>query len=181
MLHDSRIGITDLYDILGKTNNNNTIPTNHPDVSEWGTYYHFFERIEFQNNGVAHIYGIYWTTKSIEKMINNNNIIRSDIPDPNLELELGLANYINKYIAKPELSHLFNFQEDPLSICSKTIMFISLIDFNDDDPNWNDYIEKYFARPINEIFNNMTIENIMKYNICSTFNGSSKRDIYTDN
>jgi DNA replication protein DnaC len=314
---------TDLYDILSRTDNHDTIPTNrplhttlhfihrlqslkqliwkNPDVSEWGTYHHFFERVEFQNRGAAHTHGVYWTTKSIEEMINNNTI-RSDVPDPNLEPELyhlvmtyqihtcnakcggpapsgerckkgfprpyspctyydnesfrytyrcinqldrwvvpyhaptlliwkahmnaqyvtdkGLASYINKYIAKPEPSHLFNVKEgdlyheyvharrlgsmelmflllgekicnssiqvlylttDPPSTRSKAIMPISLMDFNDDDPYWKDRIEKYFARPNNEIFNNITYrEYYEKYNICGTFNGSSRRDIHTD-
>ncbi|RIA97549.1 hypothetical protein C1645_813969 [Glomus cerebriforme] len=131
-----------------------------------------------------------------------------------------LAGYINKYIAKPELSHLFNVQKgnlyyeyvyarrldsielmflllgekicnfsvqvlylttDPPSTCSKAIMSISLIDLNDNDPYWKDRIEKYFARPNNEIFNNMTYrEYYEKYNIYGTFNGSSRRNIYTD-
>src|SRR5271154_1569708 len=100
---------SDLHNILRRTDNHDTIPTNRPlhttlhfihrlqslkklvwkdsDVSEWGTYYHFFERVEFQNRGAAHTHGVYWTTKSIEEMINNNTI-RSDIPDPNLESEL---------------------------------------------------------------------------------------------
>jgi hypothetical protein len=313
----------DLHDILSRTDNYDTIPTNRPlhttlhfihrlqslkklvwkdpEVSEWGTYHHFFERVEFQNRGAAHTHGVYWTSKSIEEMINNNTI-RSDVPDPNLEPELyhlvmtyqihtcnakcggpapsgerckkgfprpyspctyydnnsfrytyrcinhfdrwvvpyhaptlliwkahmnaqyvtdkGLANYITKYIAKSEPSHLFNLREgnlfreyvharrlgsmeimflllgekicnssvqvlylitEPPSTRSKAIMPLSLIDPDDDDPYWKDRIEKYFARPNDEIFNNITYRNYYeKYNIHSTYNGSL-RNIYIDN
>jgi hypothetical protein len=312
----------DLHDILRRTDNFNTIPTNRPlhttlhfihrlqtlkkliwkdpDVSEWGTYHHYFERVEFQNRGAAHTHGVYWTTKTIEEMINNNTI-RSDVPDPNLEPDLyqlvmtyqihtcnakcngpapagerckkgfprpysprtyydhqsfhytyrcinpldrwvvpyhaptlliwkahmnaqyvtdkGLAKYINKYIAKAEPSHLFNVREgdlyheyvharrlgsmelmflllgekicnssiqvlylitDPPSIRSKAIMPLSLIDPDDEDPYWTDRIEKYFARPNDEIFNNITYsEYYENYNICKS-NRQSRANTYVD-
>jgi hypothetical protein len=100
---------TELHEILQQTDNNDTIPTNRPlhcalhfihrfrslkkevwkneKISGWGTITDFFERIEFQNRGAAHIHGCYWTTKSINYMIENN-IIRSDIPNPEQEPEL---------------------------------------------------------------------------------------------
>ena len=100
---------TELHDILLQTDNNDTIPTNRPlhcalhfihrfrslkkevwkndKVSGWGTITDFFDRIEFQNRGAAHTHGCYWTTKSIEYMIQND-VIRSDLPDPEQEPEL---------------------------------------------------------------------------------------------
>src|SRR5215471_15242662 len=45
---------------------------------------------------------------------------------------------------------------DSSSIHSKTIMPLSLINPDDDDPYWKDHIEKYFTRSNNEIFNNLT-------------------------
>jgi hypothetical protein len=68
---------------------------------------------------------------------------------------------------------------DPPSIRSKTVMPLSLIDPDDEDPYWKDRIEKYFARPNNDIFNNMKYrEYYENYNICSTSNASLRRDIY---
>jgi hypothetical protein len=100
---------TDLHDILRQTDNGDTIPTNRPlhsalhfmhrfrslkkevwkneKVSGWGTITEFFDRIEFQNRGAAHTHGCYWTSKPIREMIENN-IIRSDLPDPIREPEL---------------------------------------------------------------------------------------------
>jgi hypothetical protein len=61
-------------------------------------------------------------------------------------------------------------------------MPLSLIDPDDEDPYWKDRIEKYFARPNNEVFDNMTYrEYYEKYNIYKTFNRSSRMDIYIDN
>ncbi|RHZ48020.1 hypothetical protein Glove_562g16 [Diversispora epigaea] len=42
---------------------------------------------QFQNRGAAHTHGVFWTNKTIEEMINENTI-RSDIPDPQIEPEL---------------------------------------------------------------------------------------------
>lgn len=206
-----------LRHILGASDNFDTVPSNRPlhttlhfihrhqnlkrliwkdpDVSGWGNCKDYFERVEFQNRGAAHTHSVYWTSKPIEEMISEN-VIRSDVPDPNLEPELyecvmrlqihscnskcdgpapygerckkgfpqpfsphtyadpnnlrytyrcvnpldqwvvpyhastlliwnahmniqyitsrGLAKYINKYIAKPEPSHLFNVKEGDL-------------------------------------------------------------------
>ncbi|CAG8743659.1 14671_t:CDS:1, partial [Dentiscutata heterogama] len=98
-----------LRNILTGTDNNNPLPTNRPlhttlhfihrlqnlkkhvwknqNISEWGSYTHFFDRIEFQNRGAAHLHGVYWTTSNIAEMISLNTI-RSTLPDPNLEQEL---------------------------------------------------------------------------------------------
>src|SRR4051812_21815723 len=48
---------------------------------------HFFERVEFQNCGATHTHGCLWTTKSINNMINDN-VIRTDLSDPEKEPEL---------------------------------------------------------------------------------------------
>src|ERR1044072_7159949 len=99
----------ELHDILRQTDNSDTIPTNRPlhstlhfihrfrslkkkvwkneKVSRWDTITNFFDQIEFQNRGATHTHGCYWTTKSIEEMIQNN-VICSDLPDPELEPEL---------------------------------------------------------------------------------------------
>src|SRR5207248_6429254 len=95
--------------ILQRTDNHDTIPTNRPlhtilhfihwlkslkkfiwkdpEVSEWGGYNNYFERVEFQNRCAAHTHGVYWTLKTIQEMISNDTI-RSEIPDPLLEPEL---------------------------------------------------------------------------------------------
>ena len=41
----------------------------------------FFERIEFQNRGAAHLHIVLWTEATIEEMIASNEI-RSTIPNP---------------------------------------------------------------------------------------------------
>ncbi|GBC30708.2 DNA helicase PIF1, ATP-dependent [Rhizophagus irregularis DAOM 181602=DAOM 197198] len=73
---------THLHKILRVTDNHDTIPTNRPlhttlhfihrlqqlkkhvwkspEHSRWAELIHFFERIEFQNRGAAHMHGIYW-------------------------------------------------------------------------------------------------------------------------
>ena len=98
-----------LHKILRSTDNHHTIPTNRPVHttlhfihrfqqlkkhvlknsyhSNWGNVTQFFERVEFQNRDAAHTHSIYWVTKSIEQMIDEN-IIRSDLSDQILESEL---------------------------------------------------------------------------------------------
>ena len=98
-----------LHKILRVTDNHDTIPTNRPlhttlhfihrlqqlkkhvwktpEHSRWAELIHFFERVEFQNHGAAYTHGIYWVSKTIEQMISEN-LIRSDLPDPNTEFEL---------------------------------------------------------------------------------------------
>ena len=77
-----------LHKILKVSDNYDTIPTNrllhttlhfihylqqlknhiwkNPEHSEWDNLDHFFERVKFQNHGIAYTYGIYWVSKSIE-------------------------------------------------------------------------------------------------------------------
>jgi DNA replication protein DnaC len=98
-----------LHEILKKTDNGNTIPTNRPfhvyhhyqnrlksihhylwkneKLCKWGKWKHHWERDEFQNRGAIHTHGIAYVEKSINELILNN-IIRADLPDPNLEPEL---------------------------------------------------------------------------------------------
>ncbi|GES92241.1 Pif1-like helicase domain-containing protein [Rhizophagus clarus] len=98
-----------LKNILLRTDNHDTLPTNRPfhcthhfiyrlrsmknnlwkdpELTNWGKILHFFERIEFQNRGAAHIHGCLWATKSINNMIKDN-VIRADLPDSEKESEL---------------------------------------------------------------------------------------------
>jgi len=98
-----------LKDILRSTDNRDTNPTNRPlhtthhfthrkkelwnhvwrkpANSNWGHLNQFFERVEFQNRGAPHTHTILWVEKSTIQMIEEN-LIRSDLPDPNLEPEL---------------------------------------------------------------------------------------------
>jgi hypothetical protein len=300
-----------LHKILKVTDNHDTIPTNRPlhttlhfihrlqqlknnvwknsEHSKWDNINHFFERIEFQNRGAAHTHGVYWISKTIEQMINEN-LIRSDLPDPITESELyekvkanqihtcsskcggpaapghtckkgfprpfspntyfdndtqhyiyrctkpedqwivpyhpqtlmiwdahmniqyvssrKLAFYLTKYIAKAEPSHVFNIKEgdkfrehvvarrlgsmelmflilgeticnsscavtylttDPPTSRQKAIRPISLINEEDDDPYWKNHIEKYFNRPEEEEFTNLTYpEYFQNYEVTAT-------------
>jgi hypothetical protein len=311
-----------LHKILKVTDNHDTIPTNRPlhttlhfihrlqqlknnvwknsEHSEWGNLNHFFERVEFQNRGAAHTHGVYWVSKTIEQMINEN-LIRTDLPDPNTEPELyakvkanqvhtcslkcggpaalghtckkgfprpfspytyfdtdtqryiykcvkpddqwivpyhpqtlmiwdahmniqyvssrKLASYLTKYIAKAEPTHVFNIKEgdkfrehvvarrlgsmelmflilgeticnsscavtylttDPPTSRQKAIRPISLINENDDDPYWKNHIEKYFDRPENNEFTNLTYpEYFQNYEISIT-QPTTRRSIYID-
>jgi hypothetical protein len=103
---------TQLHDILAATDNCDTLPSNRPyhvalhfihrmrmlkkhiwknkRIIDWGEIHQFFERIEFQNRGAAHMHGCYWTSIEISALLHNH-VIRSDLPDPNLEPELYSA------------------------------------------------------------------------------------------
>ncbi|GBC04726.1 hypothetical protein RclHR1_05830004 [Rhizophagus clarus] len=98
-----------LHNILSKTDNKDTLPSNrpfhtylhyhhrlssihqylwkNPNLTNWGNWLHHFERDEFQNRGAIHTHGIAYLSKSIPELINSN-VIRADMPDPNLEPEL---------------------------------------------------------------------------------------------
>ena len=100
---------THLHKILSKTDNKDTLPSNrplhtylhyhhhlssvhkylwkNPNLTNWGDWLHHFERDEFQNRGAIHTHGIAYLSKSIPELIDSN-IIRADMPDPNLEPEL---------------------------------------------------------------------------------------------
>ena len=51
---------------------------------------------------------------------------------------------------------------DPENIRTHAVRPISTIDENDDDPYWKNLIEKYFARPHNDIFDNLTYPQYFK-------------------
>jgi len=98
-----------LRNILSKTDNKDTLPSNrplhtylhyhhrlssmhqhlwkNPNLTDWGNWLHHFERDEFQNRGAIHTHGIAYLSKSIPELIDSN-VIRADMPDPNLEPEL---------------------------------------------------------------------------------------------
>ncbi len=98
-----------LHEILKKTDDGNTIPTNRPfhvyhhyhyrlmsihhylwrnkNMCGWGKWHHHWERDEFQNRGAIHTHGIAFLEKSIDELVLNN-IIRADLPNPDLEPEL---------------------------------------------------------------------------------------------
>jgi Cdc6-like AAA superfamily ATPase len=100
---------THLHNILSKTDNKDPLPSNRPfhtymhyhhrlssmhehfwkkpNLTDWGNWLHHFERDEFQNRGAIHTHGIAYLSKSIPELIDSN-VIRADMPDPNLEPEL---------------------------------------------------------------------------------------------
>lgn len=100
---------THLTEILRSTDNGDTRPGNRPlhtalhfvhrkqelkrnvwckpDISNWGEFCHFFERVEFQNRGAAHTHSCIWVSKNTQDMITDHTI-RSDLPDADLEPEL---------------------------------------------------------------------------------------------
>ena len=100
---------THLKKILSKTDNKDPLPSNrplhtylhyhhrlssihqhlwkNPNLTDWGNWLHHFERDEFQNRGAIHTHGIAYLSKSIPELIDSN-IIRADMPDPDLEPEL---------------------------------------------------------------------------------------------
>jgi hypothetical protein len=100
---------THLKEILEATDNGDPLPTNRPlhstlyfvhlkqeikhsiwskqENCRWGELNHFFERVEFQNRGAAHIHTCLWVSAQINEMITCN-VIRADLPDPELEPEL---------------------------------------------------------------------------------------------
>src|ERR1051325_1340238 len=100
---------THLRNILSKTDNKDTLPSNrplhtylhyhhrlssmhqylwkNPNLTEWGNWLHHFERDEFQNRRAIHTHGVAYLSKSIPELIDSN-VIRADMPDPNLEPEL---------------------------------------------------------------------------------------------
>lgn len=98
-----------LRHILTNSDNGDTIPTNRPyhttlhfynrfscfkkeilskpNVSEFGSLLHYYDRFEFQNRGGIHTHSALWTGKSVNELIEMN-YIRATLPDavqePNL-------------------------------------------------------------------------------------------------
>jgi len=100
-----------LEQILSKTDNNDTLPTNRPlhvylfyhnklnnlrkklwkneKLVQWGKLENYFEHDEFQNRGTIHTHSFAYTEVKIPELIMINTI-RADVSDPNLEPELYL-------------------------------------------------------------------------------------------
>ncbi|CAG8816085.1 17803_t:CDS:1, partial [Gigaspora rosea] len=71
---------------------------------------------------------------------------------------------------------------DPPNTRSKAVLPLYMINSPDDDPYWNDKIEKYFARPLDDIFNDMTYKTYFEaYDIKLSLPNTSNRTIYQDN
>ncbi|CAG8739994.1 829_t:CDS:1 [Ambispora leptoticha] len=70
---------------------------------------------------------------------------------------------------------------DPLSIRSKAVIPLYMLDSLEDDPYCNNKIEKYFARSHDPIFDNITYRTYFEtYEIRSTRPNTSNRTIYQD-
>ena len=108
---------THLCDILSASDNENTIPINRSfhcvnyfihkfqslkkelysksDLIGFSNITNFFDRVEFQNRGAAHIHNCYWITNPIKTMIAND-VIWSTISDPLYESQLHVAVIANQ-------------------------------------------------------------------------------------
>src|SRR6185312_12822533 len=64
-----------------------SLKKNNSRLSGWKHICDFFERVEFQNRGAAHLHIVLWTEATINEMISSNQI-RSTMPDPENEPEL---------------------------------------------------------------------------------------------
>jgi len=70
---------------------------------------------------------------------------------------------------------------DPPTSRQKAIRPISLINEEDDDPYWKNHIEKYFYRPDEEEFNNITYPDYFKnYEVSTAYPTTRRQYIYTD-
>ncbi|CAB5215339.1 unnamed protein product [Rhizophagus irregularis] len=69
---------------------------------------------------------------------------------------------------------------DPPTSRQKAIRPISLINENDDDPYWKNHIEKYFDRPEEEEFTNLTYPDYFRHYEITTTRPNTKRSIYID-
>ncbi|GES75098.1 Pif1-like helicase domain-containing protein [Rhizophagus clarus] len=69
---------------------------------------------------------------------------------------------------------------DPPTSRQKAIRPVYLINEEEDDPYWKDHIEKYFNRPFEEEFNNLTYPDYYKYYDISKSLPSTKRQIHND-
>src|ERR1700733_1801323 len=69
---------------------------------------------------------------------------------------------------------------EPPTTRSRAIRPIATISNDEEDPYWKDTIEKYFARPHAEQFNNITYSEYFKNYILST-KKPSNNEIYRDN
>ncbi len=71
---------------------------------------------------------------------------------------------------------------DPLNSWTKTVLFIHLLQDEDDDPYFKDSIEKYMNRPLERIFNRITYPKYFEMYIIQKNkpNDNTKRNIYQD-
>ncbi|CAG8600583.1 13969_t:CDS:2 [Cetraspora pellucida] len=71
---------------------------------------------------------------------------------------------------------------DPPSTRSKAIIPLYMLDSLEDDPYWNDKIEKYFVQPPNPIFDNIRYKTYFEtYKLKSTHPNTSNKTVYQDN
>ncbi|CAG8709384.1 18839_t:CDS:2 [Gigaspora rosea] len=105
----------------------------------------------------------------------NSDTIRSTLPDPNLEQEL-----YQKVCAYQ--IHTFQYlTTDPPNTRSKAVLPLYMINSFDEDPYWNDKIEKYFARLLDSIFDKITYKTYFEtYDIKLSLLNTSNRTIYHD-
>ena len=70
---------------------------------------------------------------------------------------------------------------DPPTSRQKAIRPISLIREDEDNPYWKNHIEKYFDRPDEEEFNNITYPDYFKnYEVSASYPTTRRQHIYTD-
>src|SRR6185503_11674952 len=73
---------------------------NNEHLSGWKSIRDFFERIEFQNRGAAHLHIVLWTKATIEEIIASNEIC-STIPDPESDRVSNAGEESSKPKVKP--------------------------------------------------------------------------------
>ncbi|CAG8536774.1 15137_t:CDS:2 [Cetraspora pellucida] len=104
-----------------------------------------------------------------------------------------LPSNLSTHLSYPTATHLFHdnnilpiqqvqfLTTDPPHVRSKAILPLYMIDSLDDNPYWSDKIEKYFARPNDPVFDNITYKSYFEtYEIKSTIPNNSQRTIYQD-
>ncbi|CAG8749746.1 3259_t:CDS:2 [Gigaspora margarita] len=89
------------------------------------------------------------------------------------------------HVSDDETAPLFQYVQylttDPSNICSKAVLLLHMIDPLDKDPFWNDKIEKYFACPLNPVFNDITYKSYYElYEIKKASSITSQRILYYD-
>ncbi|CAJ0834083.1 930_t:CDS:2 [Entrophospora sp. SA101] len=121
------------------------------------------------------------------------NIIRSDLPDPDIEPEL--YEYVSRHqihtcspkcggpaapgqTCKKGVEFLTT---DPPTMRNKAIKPINYLLNDEESPYWNDHIEKYFARPNHEEFNELTYPSYFEqYNIIKSRPDAKNYPVYVD-
>ncbi|RHZ78549.1 hypothetical protein Glove_161g46 [Diversispora epigaea] len=120
-----------------------------------------------------------------ESLIEENEVLNNseDNENNNIDIE-DISQKFTDHLSECEkicnssIQVMYLTTESP-SVRSKAIMPLSLIDLNNEYPYWDDQIEKYFHRPVDEIFNNITYRKYYeKYNISKSKTTQQKK-IYT--